>query len=45
MIIQQLKDLKGFEETGVLTTDQFEEQKGKLCVNCQICNKKYLLFI
>ena len=30
MIIQQLKDLKCLEETGVLTTEQFKQQREKL---------------
>jgi hypothetical protein len=29
-IIQQLKDLKSLEETGILTEQQFTEQKAKL---------------
>jgi hypothetical protein len=40
MILQQLKDLKSLEETGVLDEEEFKNQKSKLLSskNCQVCN-------
>jgi hypothetical protein len=34
MIIQQLKDLKDLEETGVLDAEEFQAQRKSLQMNC-----------